>query len=105
MCYTPDLKTDFYWRSVEDEKDYPAWDHTFLVSDGNVIGLAGYSLENGEGQWYTLWTETIDTVTYYGAHCSYPESKQSIKIEDIKYWAPIPSLNLQGLPTKANKGE
>lgn len=96
MCYKHDLKTDFRWRSIEDEED-PCWDHTYLVSDGNVIGLCGYTLQDGKGIWELAYEDKIRTITYYGGDVSYAdgrESKQYMDISEIKYWCPIPSLSL-----------
>ena len=95
MCYSPDIKTDFKWRSIDDEEK-PCADHTYLVSDGEVIGLCGYTIDgkNGEGFWEWLWNKKIDTVTYYGGHTLNPNSKTYIYISEIKYWCPIPLLSL-----------
>lgn len=99
MCYKKDLKSDFHWRKIEDTET-PCIDHTYLVSDGKVIGLCGHTIneEDGKSVWYPINSKHIKTTTYYGADeidmKGNKISKTTIDIKDIKYWCPIPSLEL-----------
>ncbi len=93
------MNSEFHWHPISEE---PSWDHTFLVSDGKVIGMAGYSLdgEAGEGYWHKLFQGPLQTCCYYGGHEMFRDgttSKMEILISDIKFWCPIPSLSLQNI--------
>lgn len=94
MCYQADINSDFHWRKVEGWED-PCIDHTYLVSDGSVIGMCSYTICEGKALWETIRNDDIETTTYYGGDVEdiYGNiSKDKIKVEDIKYWCPIPVL-------------
>ena len=88
MCHENDFNSNFHWN----EGDCDDMDHTYLVSDGENIALAGRAIdsETGEFYWHGFYghKEAIYKVGYYGNHVT----NDMMGLNEIKYWSPIPSI-------------